>query len=174
VRSYKVLRDGRRQIAAFYLVDDIFGVEPSDEHGFSAEAIRPTRAVAYVRNGSQAGLSLLDDRLFRDVAQSTVNDLRRSHEHAILLGRKSALEKVSSFLLDIADRMKTDTFDLPMSRLDIADYLGLTIETVSRTMAKLARDCVITVQNSRRTVTLRNKPALHRLREAQELRFSDM
>src|SRR4029453_13041909 len=116
----------------------------------------------------QAGLPLLDDRLFRDVALSTVNDLRRSHEHAILLGRKSALEKVSSFLLDIADRMKTDTFELPMSRLDIADYLGLTIETVSRTMAKLARDCVITVQNSRRTLTLRNKNALHPLREARE------
>jgi CRP/FNR family nitrogen fixation transcriptional regulator len=173
VRSYKVLRDGRRQIAAFYLVDDIFGVEAGAEHCLSAEAIRPTRTVAYIRNGSEAGLSFLDDRLYRDVALSAVHDLRRAHEHAILLGRKSAMEKVASFLLDIAARMKTDTFELPMSRLDIADYLGLTIETVSRTMAKLARDCVITMQNSRRTVTLRNKAALCRLQEAKQVRFSD-
>jgi len=173
VRSYKVLRDGRRQIAAFYLVDDIFGVEPGLEHRLSAEAIRPTRAVAYVRRGAEVGHLGIDDRLFRDVATSTVSELCRAHNHAILLGRKTALEKVATFLLDIAGRMKSDTFDLPMSRLDIADYLGLTIETVSRTMAKLARDCVITMRNGRRTVVLGNKAALYRLREAEQLRLSD-
>ena len=172
VRSYKVLRDGRRQIAAFYLVDDIFGVEPGLEHRLSAEAIRPTRAVAYLHRGSEAGLRGLDDRLFRDIVTSTVSDLCRSHHHSILLGRKSAPEKVATFLLDIAGRMKSDTFDLPMSRLDIADYLGLTIETVSRTMAKLARDCVISMRNGRRTIVLCNKPALYRLREVGHLQFS--
>jgi CRP/FNR family transcriptional regulator, nitrogen fixation regulation protein len=168
VRSYKVLRDGRRQIAAFYLTGDVFGVEPGLEHRLSAEAIRPTRAVAYLHRGSETGLFGENDRLSQDVVSSTVSDLCRSHNHAILLGRKSSLEKVATFLLDIAGRMNSDTFDLPMSRLDIADYLGLTIETVSRTMAKLARDCVITMQNGRRTVVLRNKPALCRLREADQ------
>ena len=166
VRSYKVLRDGRRQIAAFYLVDDIFGVEASREHRLSAEAIRPTRAVAYLHRCSEAALFGSDDRLYRDVVTSTVSDLGRAHRHAILLGRKTATEKMATFLLDIAARMNSDTFELPMSRLDIADYLGLTIETVARTMAKLARDCIISMQNGRRTITLHDKAALYRLREA--------
>jgi CRP/FNR family transcriptional regulator, nitrogen fixation regulation protein len=166
VRSYKVLRDGRRQIAAFYLVDDIFGVEPSREHRLSAEAIRPTRAVAYLHRCSEAGLFDLDDRLRQDVVTSTVSELCRAHRHSILLGRKTATEKIATFLLDIAARMKSDTFELPMSRLDIADYLGLTIETVARTMAKLARDCIITMKNGRRSITLHDKATLYRLREA--------
>jgi CRP/FNR family nitrogen fixation transcriptional regulator len=167
VRSYKVLIDGRRQITGFYFVDDFFGVEPGLEHRLSAEATRATRALAYVHSGSERGLLLqLDDCLSREVALSAVNDLRRSHEHAVLLGRKTAIERVASFLLDTSDRMKSDRFDLPISRLDIADYLGLTIETVSRIMAKLARDGIIAMQNDRRTIALRNRAALCRLQEA--------
>jgi CRP/FNR family transcriptional regulator, nitrogen fixation regulation protein len=116
------------------------------------------------------GLSGLDDRLLLDVAVAAVGELRRSHEHAILLGRKSALEKVASFLLDTAERMKSDTFELPMSTRDIADYLGLTRGTLSRIIAKLAEDCLIMMQNGRRTVLLRNKAALYRLREADQIK----
>ena len=166
MRSCKVLVDGRRQITGFYFVDDIFGVEPGLAHRLSAEATRATRAVAYLQPGSAGGLSRLDDRLSRDAITSAVTDLGRSHEHAILLGRKTAIEKVASFLLDTAERMRSDTFELPMSRLDIADHLGTTIETVSRIMAKLARDGVITLQNGRRAIALRNKAALCRLQES--------
>jgi len=165
VRSCKVLVDGRRQITGFYFVDDIFGVEPGLAHRLSAEATRATRAAAYLQHSSAGGLSRLDD-LSRDAIASAVTDLGRSHEHAILLGRKTAIEKVASFLLDTAERMRSDTFELPMSRLDIADHLGTTIETVSRIMAKLARDGVITLQNGRRAIALRNKAALCRLQES--------
>jgi CRP/FNR family nitrogen fixation transcriptional regulator len=81
----------------------------------------------------------------------------------IVLGRKSATEKVATFLLDLGRRAGTDAVELPMSRADIADHLGLTIETVSRSFTQLEREHVIEIPAHRRSIVLRNKAALRRL-----------
>ena len=81
----------------------------------------------------------------------------------ILLGRKSAAEKVATFLLNMAGRIDGDAIELPMSRGDIADYLGLTVETVSRTLTHFERSGAIELSTARRTIRLRDEPALRRL-----------
>ena len=123
VRTYKVLNDGRRQIGAFYLPGDIFGLEIGEVHSFSAEAIVECKVMLI----------------------------------------KTAQERVAGFLLEMASRAPAgNTVELPMSRQDIADYLGLTIETVSRTLTQLENSAAISVPSSRRIV-LRNQAALNRL-----------
>ena len=81
----------------------------------------------------------------------------------MLFGRKSALEKVAAFLVDMAERLSGGSFDLPMCRADIADYLGLTIETVSRTLTRLERDRIIVLPAGRRTIVLRDAARLRHL-----------
>lgn len=161
IRAYKVLSDGRRQIVAFYLPGDIFGIEAGDEHSFSAEATVPSTVAVIKRaiiNSRASGNSALARQLF----DLTVAELQRAQAHALLLV-KNAQERVAGFLLEIASRAKCrNEVELPMSRQDIADYLGLTIETVSRTMTQLEHAAAIALPTSRRIV-LRNQPALARL-----------
>jgi CRP/FNR family nitrogen fixation transcriptional regulator len=164
VRSCKILSDGRRQIDAFHVTGEMFGIERGDEHRFSAEAVGDVTVVSFRR----CSLELLAESnrpLACQIVSTALINLERAQQHMILLGRKSAIERVASFLLDTADRVATDTIDLPMSRTDIADYLGLTIETVSRTLTQLERDLVIAVPAMRRSIVLRNKAALRRLSE---------
>jgi CRP/FNR family nitrogen fixation transcriptional regulator len=92
-----------------------------------------------------------------------MRSLERAQDHMLLLGRKSALEKIATFLLDLSERLGDDQVDLPMSRTDIADHLGLTIETVSRTLTQLERQHVIELPAHRRSIQLSNKAALRRL-----------
>ena len=87
----------------------------------------------------------------------------RAQDHMLLLGRKSAMEKIATFLLDLAERLDEDQVDLPMSRTDIADHLGLTIETVSRSLTQLERQKVIALPAHRRSIVLKNKAALQSL-----------
>lgn len=162
VRTCKILADGRRQIEAFHVAGEIFGIERSEEHRFSAEAVSPATVIAYRRCPLEA-LALADGPLARQVVATALLNLERAQEHMVLLGRKSAMEKVATFLLDMADRVHVDAIELPMARSDIADYLGLTIETVSRTLTQLERDAVIALPTARRNIVLRNKAALRRL-----------
>jgi CRP/FNR family nitrogen fixation transcriptional regulator len=164
IRSYKLLSDGRRQIDAFHLAGDIFGLEAGAEHRFSAEAVGSATVVAYRR--SRLAALIEDDPAFRDqVMTAMLRSLERAQDHMLLLGRKTAQEKIATFLLDMAQRISDDDehFDLPMQRTDIADHLGLTIETVSRTLTQLARDGLIRLPTSSRSVMLCNKAALRRL-----------
>jgi CRP/FNR family transcriptional regulator, nitrogen fixation regulation protein len=161
VRTYRVLVDGRRQIGAFYLPGDVFGLESGSAHTFSAEAISETRVVVVKR-------SALDSAAARDseIAQQrwavTAGELHRAQDHFLAL-IKTAEERVVGFLLEMADRMSSgNQIELPMSRQDIADYLGLTIETVSRTMTHLESAAAINLPSSRRVV-LRNRAALCRM-----------
>ena len=95
---------------------------------------------------------------------SMMRSLERAHDHMVLLGRKTAQEKIATFLLDIGRRMPGgNRFDLPMQRSDIADHLGLTIETVSRTLTQFARDGVIKLAAASRSVVLQDRAALQRL-----------
>jgi CRP-like cAMP-binding protein len=161
VRTYKVLTDGRRQIGGFYVAGDIFGLETGEEHAFAAEAITECKVLVIKRSALMA-LAGRDHDVARQLWTITGGELRRVQDHIMLLV-KSAQERVASFLLEMSARISADNaVELPMSRQDIADYLGLTIETVSRTLTILENAATIELSSSRRIV-LRNRSALSRL-----------
>jgi CRP-like cAMP-binding protein len=161
VRTYKVLVDGRRQIGAFHLPGDFFGFETGDEHTFSAESITDCR-IAVIKRSALMALAARDNDVARQMWAFTARELQRVQTHMLLL-IKSAQERVATFLLEMADRVSAKgAVELAMSRQDIADYLGLTIETVSRTLTQLEKSAAIEVPTSRRIV-LRNHSALARL-----------
>ena len=164
IRSAKLLSDGRRQIDAFHLAGDIFGLEAGPEHRFTAEALEDTTVLAF-RRSRLAELTSGDAAFAEEVMTAMMSSLERAQEHMLTLGRKTALEKIASFLLDMADRLVGGGghVDLPMQRADIADHLGLTIETVSRTLTQLARDGLIGLTAGSRSVDLRNLAALRLL-----------
>ncbi|HWX12761.1 MAG TPA: helix-turn-helix domain-containing protein [Trinickia sp.] len=161
VRTYKILNDGRRQISGFYLPGDVFGLEFGDDHAFSAEAIADSKVVVVKRSALNA-LAERDPAIGRDLFAITGRELRRVQDHLILLV-KTARERVVSFLLEMAERAGGEkVVALPMPRQDIADYLGLTIETVSRTLTSLEGSAAIDILTSRR-IALLNRTALNRL-----------
>jgi CRP-like cAMP-binding protein len=161
VRTYKVLSDGRRQIGAFYLPGDVFGFEIGADHAFSAEAITNTKVVVIKRSAVSA-LAARDHAVAQQLLGLTVQELGRAQNHIMLLV-KTAQERVAGFLLEMAERARSHhEIDLPMSRQDIADYLGLTIETISRTLTQLENAATITLETSRRIV-LRDRAALRQL-----------
>lgn len=137
VRSYKLLSDGRRQIGAFHLVGDIFGLENRDFHRFTAEAIVDT-TVHLMKRTSLELVAEADTLVARDLLKMTTNNLQHAEDHMLLLGRKTSLERVAAFLLEMDGRLTSSgVMALPMCRRDIADYLGLTLETVSRALSYL-------------------------------------
>jgi CRP/FNR family transcriptional regulator, nitrogen fixation regulation protein len=161
VRTYKVLADGRRQIGAFYMAGDVFGLEMGDEHAFSAEAISDAR-VLVIKRSALVALAERDNEVARQLWALTGRELSKVQDHIMLL-IKTAQERVVGFLLEMAERATNNgALELPMSRQDIADYLGLTIETVSRTLTTLENAAAIELPTSRRIV-LSNRSALNRL-----------
>jgi CRP/FNR family nitrogen fixation transcriptional regulator len=161
VRITKLLDDGRRQVTAFHLPGEIFGLELGKEHRFSAEAITESR-ILVVKRSAVLALAGRDGEVARQLWALTADALQRVQDHMLVLGCMSARERVANFLLQLAKSVSGDELELPMSRQDIADYLGLTIETVSRTMTQLENDAAIGLPTSRRIV-LRNRAALSRL-----------
>jgi CRP-like cAMP-binding protein len=161
VRTYKVLSDGRRQIGGFYMPGDIFGLAFGDDHSLSAEAITDTEVLVVKRSTFNA-LAGRNPSIAQEIFTLTGRELRAMQERVLLL-IKSAQERVASFLLEMAERTPaSNAIELPMSRQDIADYLGLTIETVSRTLSALETAAAIALPTSRRVV-LRNRAALSRM-----------
>jgi len=161
VRTFKALSNGRRQIRAFYLPGDIFGVETGQEHAFSAEAITDAKLLVIERKAVVA-LAARDNDVAHQLWSLTSRELKHARNHVLLL-IQSAQERVAGFLLEMADRVPAgDEIELPMPRQDIADYLGLTIETVSRMMTHLEKGAAIALPTSRRVV-LRNRSALNRI-----------
>lgn len=161
VRVYKVLNDGRRQISAFYLPGDIFGLEPGDEHASSADAITNS-SILVVKRTAVAELTARDIASAQQLWALTARELQYMQDHVVLLV-KSARERIASFLLQMGHRIAgTNEIELPMSRQDIADYLGLTIETVSRTLTQLENSAAISLPTSRHIV-IRNRGVLNRL-----------
>jgi len=161
VRTYKVLVDGRRQIGAFHLPGDVFGLETGDEHALSSEAITDCK-ITVIKRSALMALAARDNEVAREMWALTARELQRVQEHSLVL-IKSAEERVAGFLLEMAERAPAGgVVELPMSRQDIADYLGLTIETVSRTL-KLLEDAAAIEVAKRRRILLRNRSALRRL-----------
>jgi len=166
MRLYKLLPDGRRQIVGFALPGDFLGMTATARHSFSADAIGP---VAICRFSRASFAQFVSDKphLLRRINEFAVRELSQAQDHMVLLGRRSAEEKVATFLIGWRDRLTrrsdlAETVPLPMSRQDIADYLGLTIETVSRTFTQLVQSGTIALETSRR-ILFRNRRALNRL-----------
>ncbi|WP_158927645.1 helix-turn-helix domain-containing protein [Acidisphaera sp. S103] len=159
VRTCKFLADGRRQIDSFHIVGDVFGVEADAEHAFCAQAVCDCTVVAYRRRGLETAAST-DADLSRHLFSHAMRTLSRAQDHALLLGRKSAIEKVAAFLVEWAAHSPGAVIvSLAMTRQDIADYLGLTIETVSRTLSHLERAAIIELSSARQ-IRLKDPAAL--------------
>src|SRR5262249_1421954 len=149
IRLYKLLPDGRRQIVGFALPGDFLGMTTAERQEFSADAIGPVTVCQFAQ-APFARFAADKPDLLRRINEFIVLELNRRRRHMGLLGRRSAEEKVATFLVGWRDRLAelrgvADVVPLPMSRQDIADYLGLTIETVSRTFTKLGRDGIIEI-----------------------------
>lgn len=159
VRTYRILADGRRQIAEFFLPGEVFGLHARAVHQASAEAVTDCEVVA-VRRSQLSERSLNDGATAHKLLALTLHQLLRSEEHMLILGRKTASERLAWFLMDMAERIPApNRVELPMSRQDIADFLGLTIETVSRSMTQLQDEGVIELPTCRQVV-LRNRQTL--------------
>jgi len=160
VRSYKLLSDGRRQIGAFHLPGDTFGLESGATHRLAAEAIIDT-TVRLVKRRSLEQAAAVDVQVARKLWTMTASDLRHAEDHMLLLGRKTAMERVATFLLEMDRRLTVaGLLALPMCRRDIGDYLGLTLETVSRTLSQLHSQGVLGFSGARQ-IMLRNRQRLH-------------
>lgn len=162
VRTYRVSADGRRQIAEIHLAGDVFGLEAGEAHRTTAEAITDCELVA-LRRSHLAERAMADSATGHKLWALTLHHLRRTEEHMLVLGRKGACERLAWFLIDLAERIPAaNRIDLFLSRQDIADYLGLTIETVSRTLTQLQDEGVIALPSCRQ-VWLRDRERLARL-----------
>ena len=142
LKLYKLLPDGRRQVTGFMHAGDFLGVSVNNEHAFTAEALEPTQLCSFPGprfDSFVEGHATMERELYRLAA----HEAAAAHEQFVLLGRKTATERVASFVLSLAERAErregiaARLVDIPMSRSDIADYLGLTKETVSRVLALL-------------------------------------
>lgn len=159
VRLYKALADGRRQVIDFRGPGDCFGFLGAGRYTYSVEAVSEATLARHLRPAFESQV-----RHQAGLAQALLElahvELEQAQRHMLLLGRKSADEKVASFLLMLAEGTAAagppaSTFHLPMSRQDMADYLGLTIETVSRTFTRLTREGLIALPTPQRVVLLR-------------------
>ncbi len=144
VRLYKLLPDGRRQIVGFALPGDFLGLALDAAYGLSADAVDEVTVCRFSRR-IYTGLVDAKPHLLRRLHRFATHELTLAQEQMTLLGRRSAEEKLASFVLGLRRRQgavqgrESVTVTLPMSRQDIADFLGLTIETVSRTFTRLAK-----------------------------------
>jgi CRP/FNR family transcriptional regulator, nitrogen fixation regulation protein len=165
VRISKLLADGRRHIAEFCFGGDCFGFENASQRVFSAEAVGEVIVMRYSRRATER---LIDENppLARRLCDMTLRDLAHAQTRMLLLGRMTAPERVASFLLEMSERRDTRrVVDLPMSRNDIADYLGLTIETVCRVLSAFKRAGFVAIPNPHR-IELRDRGMLEAAGEA--------
>jgi CRP/FNR family nitrogen fixation transcriptional regulator len=150
VRIYRLLADGRRQICAFQTPGEIFGFESGAQRHFFADAVNQV-GLRVLRPGSEAELS-------HELLKLALGSLDRAHDHLLTVGRNDAAGRVAAFLIELANRQDSrgrNIIDLPMSRADVADYLGLTIETVSRVLTKLKVARIIRLDSARHLDVLR-------------------
>ena len=149
VRTVRLMSDGRRQIGEFLFPGDFFGLEALNEHTFGMEAVSP----AILRRYLHCGLEAYADRnpdFARRLRTLSAKRLRSEQTRVLALGRMTASERIARFLLDMVARTGTTgcCVELPMSRSDVADYLGLTTETVCRMLTQMQREAVIAINRS--------------------------
>jgi CRP/FNR family transcriptional regulator, anaerobic regulatory protein len=151
VKLYKLLPDGRRQITGFLYGGDFLGIAMNESYAYSAEAVNNVTLCRFSRPKFENLLTALP-KLEKRLLSAASNELVQAQDQMVLLGRKTAKEKIVSFLLSLSRRQEVrggeaSPVALPMSRADIADYLGLTTETVSRTFSSLKRQDAIQLQD---------------------------
>jgi CRP/FNR family transcriptional regulator, nitrogen fixation regulation protein len=163
VRSYKLLSDGRRQINLFHLLGDMFGFENGATHRFTAEAVVET-SVRIMKRDSLLEAMQSRSGGAKSLVSLVTQNLQHAEDHLLLLGRKTALERVAAFLLEMDKRLgHPGLMTLPMSRRDIADYLGLTLETVSRALSMLRHEQFLRFEGAtQRSIELLNREGLAR------------
>lgn len=169
LRTVRLMEDGRRLIDRFLLPGDLLGFDAGTHHDVSAQAVAPTSLRRYPLLAVTA-LAARDADFARFLWHTTTAMLRDAHAHGLLLGRKTAIERVASFLYDMAARLPdhhAGDLTLPMGRTDIADHLGLTVETISRTLTQLRSQGVIIVQPG--AVGIRDATALAELAGVADL-----
>ena len=169
VRLSKMMSDGRRQIAEFALPGDFIGINWLEEHAMTAEALNDVTVVAYAR-GRLERLGDENREIRAELFANLRHDLWAAQNHLVILGRQSALERVAGFLVQLMARSRSGDkcrIEIPMTRQDIADYLGLTIETVCRMLTKLKTSGIIGIPD-RHTITVRNAAALERSAQPDE------
>ncbi len=157
VRTVKLMEDGRRQIGEFLMAGDLFGFDALETYDFATEAVSDVLLRRYPRRMVDA-LAENNVALTRRLREMTAVSLRTAHARLIMLGRKTASERIAGFLLEMAERLpeaRPDVLDLPMGRTDIADHLGLTIETVCRVLALLRREGTISIDRGRVRILVR-------------------
>jgi CRP/FNR family nitrogen fixation transcriptional regulator len=165
VRICKLMADGRRHIAEFFYAGDCFGLDDAGERVFAAEAVGDVIVMRFNRASTER---LVDERpeLARRMHNMTLRNLAHAQTRLLLLGRMTASERVASFLAELGERRDAGrALDVPMSRNDIADYLGLTIETVCRVLSAMKRDGMIAIPHPHR-IEICNRDALESLVEA--------
>lgn len=157
VRIFRLLTDGRRQVVAFHIAGETFGFEARTMRSFFAESIVPTGLTTVAIEETGHGTP--------ELMPLALESMVRAQEHLLVVGKQSALEKVAVFLVDLYERQSANgTIDLPMTRTDIGDYLGITIETVSRSFSKLRAMGIIRLESTR-CVKVVNLTALRRMGE---------
>jgi CRP/FNR family transcriptional regulator len=159
VRLFKGLADGRRQVIEFLVAGEYFGLVGADQYAYSVEAIVASKLARYPCAKLDAA-ARANPALAERLLELARTDLERAHAQMLLLGRKTAEEKIASFLLALARRQgdgarPVHVLKLPMSRQDMADYLGLTIETVSRTLTRLRQDGLIALPSPQQVMLQR-------------------
>ncbi len=163
VRTVRLMEDGRRQIGEFLLPGDLLGFDVLGTYDFAAEAVTDVVLRRYPRRMVDA-LAENNFALTRRLRDITSDSLRTAYTRLVLLGRKTASERIASFLLEMAERLpsvRPNVLELPMGRSDTADHLGLTIETVCRVLAHLRRDGTVSID--RGSITIRDAAALQQM-----------
>jgi CRP-like cAMP-binding protein len=146
VRKYTLLTDGRRQIVDFLLPGDFFGFRERHQQFFATDAItNGTKVARYPRRGVEVAADR-NPMLGREIREIVLEAISRSQARLLIMGRVRSVEKVGAFLLEMADRCfdrRDQAIVLPMSRYDIADFLGVSVETVCRALTRLCKEGVI-------------------------------
>ena len=166
LRIFRIISDGRRVITGFLHAGDIIGVSLRSDYLYTAEAITPAKVRRLPRRQFDAAV-LECDSLRPEMFARVCEEMAAAQDQMVLLSSKSAEERLCTFLLKYlrraaAEGSKLSVIDLPMSRQDMADYLGLTIETVSRTLTSLQDEGLIALPSVRHVV-LRDRRALERM-----------
>lgn len=164
VRSCKLLADGRRHINDFFLPGDFIGFDADESYAFTAEAVGDATLVRYVRRKVDA-LAWQEPQIAKSLVKIMRDSLGAARERMTLLGHMTAMERIASFILTMADRSKDGSVTLPMTRTDIGDYLGLTMETVSRAFSQLKSEGVIEQKNTHE-IAIADRDALEELADA--------
>lgn len=161
LRLHKLLPDGRRQVTGFLCAGHLIGLAPEGTWVYTAEAITDVTLCRYRRPAFERLIDTVPG-FARRVLTVTSHELRVAQDQMLLLGRKTAAERVASFLLLMADQQGGEEISVPMGRNDIADYLGLTVETVCRTLTQLKRSEMIELP-AHGHIVIRDRDALEEL-----------